>query len=238
MKRKLPSTPYAICLAGVDIPIVVVRRRSSRRIVIRYQPLRRHVSLTLPRSVSIRQGLNFVQAKEAWVAQQIARHSHSIPFADGQIIPLLGKPCTLRHVGGRGTVTLQESGLLVHGQPEFMHRRVEDWLKRYAKTIIASLASQKAEAIGRRIKKITVRDTHSHWGSCSASGTLSFSWRLALAPYEVLDYVVCHEVAHLKFHNHSADFWTLVETLCPDWQRHYDWIKQNGASLYQYGNLL
>ncbi|MBV8939567.1 MAG: M48 family metallopeptidase, partial [Alphaproteobacteria bacterium] len=124
--------------------------------------------------------------------------------------------------------------LLVAGEPDFVPRRVRDWLKAEARREIARRAEAHAEALGCRIRRITLRDTVSRWGSCSSDGRLSFSWRLMLAPAEVLEYVVAHEVAHLREMNHSAAFWRIVAQRCPYHAEARAWLKRHGAQLYRY----
>lgn len=85
---------------------------------------------------------------------------------------------------------------------------------------------------GGNYSKITIRDQKTRWGSCSASGTLSFSFRLMMAPPRVLDYVVVHELCHLTFMNHSKDFWNMVESILPDYKEHRKWLKENGHTLH------
>lgn len=216
------------------MPIVVVKRKGARRIVLRYQPLAHAVSLTLPRYVTIEQGLGFVDKKRDWVLTQMEKRAPLIAFEDGQTIPVLGQNYRLRHVGGRGVVRPEEAALLVPGGKEFMPRRVREWLKTQAREGIATRAEAKAKILGVRIAKVSLRDTRSLWGSCNRKGNLSFSWRLILAPEDVLDYVVAHEVAHLKELNHSERFWRVVETLCPHWQASRRWLKKHGDTLYRY----
>jgi hypothetical protein len=89
--------------------------------------------------------------------------------------------------------------------------------------------------LGRSPARITMRDTRSRWGSCSRAGNLNFSWRLVMAPENVLNYVVAHEVSHLRELNHSARFWALVDTLCPDVSDARGWLRKHGAELHRYG---
>ncbi|MDE3060484.1 MAG: M48 family metallopeptidase, partial [Pseudomonadota bacterium] len=220
---------------GTRLPILIRKHRSARRMVIRYHPLKAAIGLTLPRYASVRQGLRFVDEKRGWIEKQLHEKSGRIPFAGGQTIPVLGKTYTLKHVGGRGVVTAQGDEILVAGAEDFMARRVREWLKKQAEKEIRTLAAHKSALVGVRVRKISLRDTHSRWGSCSHDGNLSFSWRLVFAPYEVLEYLVSHEVAHLKEHNHSAAFWAVVEELFPEYRKAERWLKAHGRGLYQYG---
>lgn len=148
---------------------------------------------------------------------------------------MLGQDYVLKHVGGRGTITREGNVIQVPGDEAFMARRVRDWLKAQARERIAQEARQKAQALGKTVRQVTVRDTVSRWGSCSHDGNLSFSWRLILAPAEVCDYVISHEVAHLQEFNHSAAFWALVEQLSPGYRQWRNWLSVHGHGLYAYG---
>ncbi len=218
------------------VPIVIRKHSTSKRITLRYQALQHHLLLTLPRYVSIKQGLHFVEEKRKWIEKQIDETVQQFPFKHGQIIPFLGKEYRLEHIGGRGLIAIDGDRITVTGEEAFMQRRVHDWLKQQAHEHISPLARAKAQAIGKQIRGIGVRDTTSRWGSCSHDGKLSFSWRLILAPYEVFDYVISHEVAHLQEFNHSEAFWALVEQLCPGHKRWRYWLHSNGPRLYGYGS--
>ncbi|MEJ2016123.1 MAG: M48 family metallopeptidase [Limibacillus sp.] len=114
-------------------------------------------------------------------------------------------------------------------------RRVADYLKAEAKSELVWRAREMAARLERKVTRVTVRDTRSRWGSCSHQGALSFSWRLILAPEEILDYLVAHEVAHLVEMNHAPAFWRQVARLQPDHKRARAWLKREGASLWRYG---
>ena len=102
--------------------------------------------------------------------------------------------------------------------PGTLSDRLMSWMKKRAHAFFVDRAQEYASQLGLGFKRVSVRDTSSRWGSCSSKGTLSFSWRLILAPLHVADYVVVHEVCHLKEMNHSPKFWGLVAQ-CPTYQQ-------------------
>lgn len=115
-------------------------------------------------------------------------------------------------------------------QPRFSEAEYQRY-RELAGRVIARKAEQYARQMQVTYKRITIRDQKTRWGSCSAKGNLNFNWRLILAPEEVLDYVVVHELAHLKEMNHSGRFWKQVELVMPDFAKHRLWLKQNGDML-------
>ena len=125
---------------------------------------------------------------------------------------------------GRGVQRLDDS-LLVGGDAATLAPRLQAWLKTLARERLAAASDRHAAALGRNVTQISLRDARSRWGSCTAKGRLMYSWRLILAPPEVLDYVAAHEVAHLVQMNHSDAFWAVVERLYPGWQRQRDWLR-------------
>jgi predicted metal-dependent hydrolase len=103
--------------------------------------------------------------------------------------------------------------------------------RRAARELVTMVAEEEAGALGVAFRRIEIRDQRTRWGSCSPKGTLSFNWRLVLAPFEVLDYVVVHELCHLREPNHSPRFWHLVAARRPAWKTHRAWLREYGAEL-------
>jgi predicted metal-dependent hydrolase len=108
------------------------------------------------------------------------------------------------------------------------------FLKSRAKCELERACAGFSARIDRYPRRITLRDTRSRWGSCTAAGNLMFSWRLAMAPPEILEYVAAHEVAHLREMNHGAGFWTLVAELTPDYDARRRWLHAHGPALHRY----
>jgi hypothetical protein len=160
-----------------------------------------------------------------------------LPFVDGADLPLFGVPHRLRHAPfERRGVWVEDGVIHVCGQPEHFARRVGDWLKREARREIGRRAESMAAIVGKPIRRIRLTDPRSRWGSCNSRGTLAFSWRLVLAPADVLGYVVAHEVAHLVELNHSPAFWRVVGSLTAEAGAARSWLKRHGAQLHDYGS--
>jgi predicted metal-dependent hydrolase len=123
--------------------------------------------------------------------------------------------------------------LVVPGDRDHLRRRVEDYLRVVARADLAAAVARHAGTLGVTPKAVRLKDTTSRWGSASSSGTLSFSWRLAMAPPFVLDYLAAHEVAHLMEMNHSARFWAICRRLAPRTEEAQAWLREHGRSLHR-----
>ncbi len=108
---------------------------------------------------------------------------------------------------------------------------IDRWYRREARSRIEAAVARESERLGLYPTKVTIRDQRTRWGSCSTSGTLSFNWRLVIGPVETLDYVVVHELTHLRHHNHSKDFWNALTNAMPDWKPRAAWLRANEGSL-------
>ncbi len=199
--------------------------------------------LTLPERVSRAEAERFLTSHSGWLQHRLEQLPAAIPFIDGGTFPLRGRTVRIVHRAGRGTVQFcdmpdgppDEQQVLVHGRAEHLSRRLTDWLKDQARHDLTAAVERHAAELGVRPAAIRVRDTGSRWGSCSSRRTLSFSWRLILAPPNVLDYLAAHEVAHLREMNHSAKFWQLVAMLDADYKTAQIWLKREGAGLFAVG---
>ena len=149
----------------------------------------------------------------------------------GGTVPIEGVQSAIRPGTGR-TPRLVDGVLLVPGDAARAGARVAAYLKVLARARLQEACDRHAAALGRRYSGLTLRDTKSRWGSCSADGGLMFSWRLVMAPSAVLDYVAAHEVAHLAEMNHSARFWAEVARLMPEYASPRAWLKRHGQELH------
>ena len=214
-----------------------MRSARARRASLRVDPAHRRIVLTAPLRMSRAVALQFAATQAGWIAARLKRLPPRRPFVDGAEVPLFGAPHRIRHRPEmRGTVWLEGAEIHVAGRPEYLARRLRDWLIAELRRRLPPLVQAKAQAVERDVKRITVRDSRSRWGSCGPDGGLSFSWRLVFAPPEVLDYLVAHEVAHLVHMNHGPRFWALTERLCDGpMAPPHAWLKTNGETLLQYG---
>jgi predicted metal-dependent hydrolase len=225
-----------------EIYLVQLRRnRLARRYTLRIHTARREVVLTMPPRGSLKQAREFAGKHGAWIAARLRRLPQPVPFSDGTMLPLRGIAHRIAHrPHARGTVWIEtgEDGaplLCVAGAAPHVARRVRDYLKREAKRDLEVASKRAALALGATVKRVSIRDQSSRWGSCSTTGVLSYSWRLILAPPFVLDYLAAHEAAHLVEMNHSRAFWRQVERICPEFKRAKAWLDADGVDLHRYG---
>lgn len=211
------------------------RSRRARRISLRIDPRGGGVVVTLPPRATQAAGRALLADHARWVAERLACLPGPHPLADGATVPLDGAPVLIAHHPHARVTRLQGGVLSVAGDAAFLPRRVTDFLRAEARRRFADLAAQKAAASGLRPGRIVVKDTQSRWGSCSARGVLMFSWRLVMAPPMVQDYVVAHEVAHLRHMDHSPRFWALAEALTPHRAAATRWLGRHGAGLMRIG---
>jgi predicted metal-dependent hydrolase len=147
---------------------------------------------------------------------------------------MLGTLHEVVYDGIRGRSEVANGKIIIRGDEKLANSKIKKILTEYLKKEIEIIAIQKAKIINQKYKKISIRSTVSRWGSCSASGNLSFCWRIVFAPHEVLEYLVSHEVAHLAEMNHSKKFWQIVEQINPCYKISERWLKKNGNLLHLY----
>ena len=222
----------------VQLPPGVQLRMSptARRVSLRVDAPRGVVILVVPKRVSLARAADFAEKNRTWIGRKLASLPPPVQFADGVEVPLNGVPHKVRHRPGvRGTVWTEGREIHIAGAVEHLPRRLTDWLRAEAKRRIHALVDRHAATVGKRPTRVTLRDTTTRWGSCTPNGRLAFCWRLILAPTEVMDYVVAHEVAHLVELNHGQRFWRLVRRLVPDVDGPRRWLSDHGIRLHRYG---
>jgi predicted metal-dependent hydrolase len=237
--RKRPPEKLLIAAAGRRIPVAIKRHPQARRLILRVDEALGLPVLTLPKRTAVSTGMQFLRENIEWLDERLRQLSPSAPFVNGATFPFRGLPCRIRARRGRGNTTLERRGdryvLTVPGEPEFLARRVTDFLRRQARRELTAAVARHEKAVGRKASRIRISDPKCRWGSCSSTRVLTFSWRLILAPPRVLDYLAAHEVAHLRIMDHGPRFWALVDQLDPDNEVARAWLNTAGLSLSAVG---
>ncbi|KAA2233441.1 M48 family metallopeptidase [Salinarimonas soli] len=238
--RRPDPTDITVAHEGAIFRVALRRRPAARRLTLRVSSVTGEAVLTIPERTDVAAAKRFADAHGGWIAARLARVPDRVALVPGALVPLRGvehriahRPVALRRV----SVATDAGGpiLAVAGETAEVAGRVRAFLQREARRDLEAAVARYAEALGVSPSRITLRDTTSRWGSCSARGGLNFSWRLILAPPFVLDYLAAHEVAHLREMNHSQRFWRLVQGACPATQEAEAWLKRHGAGLHRYG---
>ena len=227
----MTSIPYAI-------------RRSTRARRARIVVDAAGVEVVVPRRMPLREVEPFVAEKHDWIERTLRRYratdaaGRRVELRDGGRVPYLGRDLALRvavepgrtrpHVALRGDVLRVKVG---RPGPEAVREALERWYRRRAREEVGARLAAAAARAGASYARLAIRGQRTRWASCSDRGAMSFNWRLLLAPEEVLDYVVEHEVAHLEVMGHSPRFWALVERRCPGYRGHERWLRRYGSTL-------
>jgi predicted metal-dependent hydrolase len=218
---------------GFDIKIIP--SPLAKRLTLRVDSKDRIPVLSIPKYCSAKKAIDFVLQNNEWLDRQLSMVPEPKGFNNKDKISLMGKELIIRHDASlRSGVFIEDNVLHVSGNIEFLNRRVRDFVKAIAKKELTKLSQKKAAKIGCIINSVVIKDTKSRWGSCSSNNNINYSWRIVLAPYEVIDYLVSHEVSHLKHQDHSREFWKCVKSLHPHYIKNREWLKIHGKELYIY----
>lgn len=219
----------SVYIGNPPIEVRLKRNPRAKRLTLRLSRTDGAATLTLPTRAPLREAEAFARKQEGWLRTQLSKLPDVTPLVHGGTIPYKGRPLIIEAAAGK-SVRVEDDRILVGGP--HTGPRLQAFVKTGARNALVPAVEKYAARIERPFNRITLRDTRSRWGSCSAEGNLMFSWRLVMAPPVVLEYVAAHEVAHLLEMNHSQDFWDVVHFLMPDYQNHRNWLRQNGAGLH------
>lgn len=253
-KKSMLQHGEEIALENCDIPIKFRRHPKARRLTLRVSSTDRSAIVTVPPFCSDSETITFLENHRTWLFQQFEKIPEAAPFSPNSLIPLRGELHKLVFAGqsrGKGVVWIEENKktnsdeiepdqpefpeIHINGTEQFAPRRLTRWLIDQARKDLYERSGWHSKNLGLSFKKIMIKDQRSRWGSCSSAGVLSYSWRLILAPTEVLDYVAAHEVAHLAEMNHGPNFWALVDQTLPTYKTAKNWLRENGSDLHRYG---
>lgn len=237
MKKSTGRDSLQIHLGGRLVSCSVRRSPRAKNISIRVSP-DRGLEMVLPSGVKAYNIENCLKSREGWI---IARLDHIEQLREkkansGQVL-FLGREYDLvpvtRHQAA-ATVKILDDKIFVTVQdhsPETLAEALERWYRAQARKIFEERVRSINKEAGYTVNRIFIRGQKTRWGSCSRLGNLNFNWRLIMAPLEVIDYIVIHELSHLREMNHSVNFWRLVEKFCPDYKKYRKWLRENGFSL-------
>ncbi len=243
MSRSRPAviSERQVCVGGRAVRLVVKRSQVAR--LVRFE-MREGGELTvvLPRHGRLGDVDGMVQSKSRWVLSKLdALATRGLPggsarLKEGDCVPYLGRELRIETPGPQGpgvTARMRGETLLVStgGSRYSLETVVRAWCRFQAATVLRRKAEKYAADMGVTFSRFTIRAQKTRWGSCSQRGALSFNWRLMMAPEGVVDYVVVHEVAHLREMNHGGRFWGLVAQHCPSWREHRKWLNDHGPRL-------
>lgn len=213
-----------------DIPDEVTVRRNARarRMTLRVSRLDGRVTLTVPPATTDRAARAFLDGHADWIAKAKAGTPSETLVRVGAELPVEGVMRRIEAGSGR------QARIFADRVEMPSARALMTALKHLARDRALPLVDHYTGAVAREVTGVSFRDTRSRWGSCTSEGRLMLSWRLVLAPPDVFDYVIAHEVAHLVEMNHSQAFWDLVEELKPDYRDHKAWLRTDGPGLHAY----
>ncbi len=221
---------------GRQIPLAVIRNHRARRYLLRLRP-DGSARLTIPYRGSVIEGRRFAERNTEWLARQFLRlQANPIkpkPWFIGTEILFRGNLVKLEAGmnGESGTVQLGDERVAVSGGNGDVRSHVMKHLWKLAAAELPPKVFELAAAHQLSVRRVTVRNQRSRWGSCSRRGTISLNWKLIQAPPFVRDYIILHELMHLRQMNHSARFWREVEVVCPGYKTAEQWLKQNAGLL-------
>lgn len=229
-------------VAGAAVRLKVNRR--ARRVSLRLDRTRREIVATAPSQRRLSEAAAFARERASWIAERLAELPQAAPLTPGLLIEVFGRPVRLEAGSGRARWIEPVDGstprITAMGEGEGFNRAVILVIRRKAAEVLTERTRHYALRLGAPMPKVSVADAKSRWGSCKpgprgAPGAIRYSWRLALAPFEVADYVAAHECAHLLELNHGPRFWAHVRDLVGDERRHRDWLRAEGARLHAFG---
>ncbi|HEY5046982.1 MAG TPA: SprT family zinc-dependent metalloprotease [Rhizomicrobium sp.] len=232
-----PPRRELLRIEGRAVEVTMRLNPRARRLIVKVHPSTGEVSVVAPSKRALDHALEFARGESEWIARRLSHVPRQVSLDLGARLPYRGDEYLIgRGENGSAPVWIDRTAQMIRvsGHREHVPRRTLDFLKREARKALEARALAFANQLGVSPKRITVRDTASRWGSCSTTRALSFSWRLILAPSFVLDYVVAHEVAHLRQMNHGARFWDLVRELVGDVEKPQAWLSRNGPILHRY----
>ena len=239
--RPLPRKEEFPLADPEDARVLYVLSERARRVSLKVKPAERRVHVVLPGRAMFPKAVQFARANREWIAVQLEHLPAPQPFVPGGTILFQGDDYRLVNPPGRGRARIDRARkTIVVPSPDAQSfpGRVLRLLKREARAELEAATHHYAGQVGKRVAKVSVRDTSSRWGSAitrDGEGHISYSWRLICAPPDILEYVCAHECAHLVHADHSPAFWSVCTELFPDTKMAKRWLSKHGQVLHAVG---
>ncbi|MDR2017564.1 MAG: M48 family metallopeptidase [Syntrophobacterales bacterium] len=229
--------------ASSDLTYELVRSKKRRKTLTIQMRMDGTVSLLVPYRISKREADDFFKEKETWIRKQLVKRvegtnkeNREKKFVAGKNFLYHGEtyPLEIGEHDGRASLLALSHGtfILRTGESNRTKEIFADWYQNEARRELTERVRYYGGHTGLIPKGITITGARTRYGSCSPANRLSFSWRIIMAPYPAIDYVILHELAHIKVKNHSPLFWQFLETICPNWKEQMRWLKDNGHRLH------
>lgn len=230
-------------VAGAVVTLKINRR--ARRVSLRLDRTRRQIVATAPSARRLPEAAAFARERAHWIAERLAELPPPAPLHPGMTIEIFGEPVALELSAGRARWIDRTADaphrITAQGEGEGYARAVILMIKKRALQVFTERTAHYAARLDAPMPKVAIMDAKARWGSCRAGrhgspGSIRYSWRLALAPFAVADYVAAHECAHLRELNHGPRFWGHVRALVGDERPHRAWLRAEGARLHAFGS--
>ncbi len=223
---------------GFTVQVVKSNRRKTMALKVNRHGVAIHIPSLLPLSLA----QNFVDKKSSWIKAKLHQQSQQVviekQFDDGEILLFFGEAYSLqlRNAPSKILISISDDHIVCQARLDKVTKSairtaVITWYKQQAENYLEKRSEQLSDLTGLQAQSITVKTYRARWGSCTLSGHIQYNWKLIMAPPNIIDYVIIHELCHTRHHNHSTAFWQLVATYMPDYRSARNWLKTNGYSL-------
>jgi predicted metal-dependent hydrolase len=237
VRRPIMIQQGKITLEGHDVPYTINKSYLAKyaRLEIRSADM---LMVTIPRRYKIAYVDQFIKRKSKWIIKTLAKHSCTQPtinfsnLSSGDTIPYLGRNIKLMLKPNKEKyiqMNIQEDCVLIGKRDDEIETApfIEKWYRQQAHIVFKQKIEEFSRKLGIAYKRLCIRSQKTRWGSCSRLGTISLNWKLITLPEQIVDYVIIHELSHIKEMNHSRKFWALVADYCPQWQENRRWLRNH-----------
>lgn len=226
-----------------DFPVEIIRTERSKSASIEIED--DIVKVVVPKTLSDQRIEDLISNRTAWIRQKLKIHIETIrpkpkEYVNGESFTYLGRNYRLKCIrGGTGLVKLKNGYLNVpvaecvsgSALEQSVQQSLHGWYQSRALEKLKEKTKRYSSILGVKPQSVDVKEYKARWGSCSSSGDITYNWRIIIAPHQIVDYIVAHELCHLLEHNHGPKYWKLVQSVIPNYREHREWLKVNGEGL-------